>query len=836
MGSVIPEVSGLLVLSPMHGWAAALAEVPDTVFSGCILGDGVAIDPADGILAAPCDGVVVQAAKHAVTLRARNGAEILMHVGLDTVALNGQGFQAKVTVGQVVSAGETLVEFDLQFLAPRAKSLMSPVVLVNGDTFTIVRRTQGVEVARGDVLMEIAPRQAAETVAQIGPAARREVVVALVHGIHARPAALLAGTARKFAAECAIVRQDRRANVRSVSALMALGVRNGDRVFVEAQGADADPLVEALAQMLVADGHETSAPAAAARPIVVAPPPAGAPGLLTGVRAAPGLALGTVVFFQAGDIAVAERGQGHAHEAALLQQAVAALRSRLEAAAAGTGTQGRDILSAHIALLEDPEIDAAAQAQLSNGKSAGHAFRHAIRAQAEIFRSLDDPRLRERAADLLDLERQLLAHLTGAAPAAMALPERAIIMADELLPSELLSLDARRIAGIATAQGGPTSHMAILAAAMGVPALVGLGAALRQVAAGTDAILDADAGLLHLGPDEAAADAARTRIAARGQARDQARALAAKDCHTADGTRIEIFANLGSGAAEAAKSVALGAEGCGLLRTEFLFMERETPPDEHEQFAQYQAIADALEGRPLILRTFDIGGDKPVAYLQFPREENPMLGLRGIRAGLHWPELLRTQLAAALRVRPVGQCRIMLPMVSSVTEIRMARAMLRDLAPADAAPASLGIMVETPASALLADQLLAEADFLSIGTNDLTQYVLAMDRGNALLAGQIDALHPAVLRLIGSVGAAGAAAGKPVGLCGGLAADPVAAPLLVGLGISELSMPPAAIATAKLALSTVTLAQCRAVAAQALALGTAAEVRALLQARFGGLA
>jgi phosphocarrier protein FPr/phosphocarrier protein len=524
--------------------------------------------------------------------------------------------------------------------------------------------------------------------------------------------------------------------------------------------------------------------------------------------------------FQAGDIAVAEAGQGIAHETAQLRDAIAALRARLAA-----GTHGQDILAAHMALLEDPEIEAVCLAQVSAGKSAGFAFRHAIRGQAEIFGSMAEPRLRERAADFLDLERQLLSVLTGKTPAPTQLPERAIVLADELLPSELLALDAGRLAGIATSRGGPTSHVAILAAAMGVPALVGVGEALKHVPAGREVLLDADAGILHINPDVAVTSAARARIDALVQARVQAQAAATSECRTADGTRIEVFANLGSGRHEAAKAVAMGAEGCGLLRTEFLFMERDAPPGEQEQFEIYQGIADALGARPLILRTFDIGGDKPAPYLPFPREDNPMMGLRGIRAGFHWPDLLRTQLSAALRVRP--QCRILLPMVSSVADVRKVRALIAEL---DAtAQASLGVMVETPASALMADQLIAEADFLSIGTNDLTQYVLAMDRGNPLLAGQIDALHPAVLRLIAKAAEAGAAAGKPAGLCGGLAAETLAAPLLIGLGVSELSMPPAIIPSAKAAIAAVTLAQCRALAVQALALDSAAAVRALLQ-------
>jgi phosphocarrier protein FPr/phosphocarrier protein len=305
---------------------------------------------------------------------------------------------------------------------------------------------------------------------------------------------------------------------------------------------------------------------------------------------------------------------------------------------------------------------------------------------------------------------------------------------------------------------------------------------------------------------------------------------AREDCRTADGVRIEVFANLGAGAGEAAQAVAQGAEGCGLLRTEFLFQDRTTPPSEDEQTAQYQAIADALDGRPLIIRTFDIGGDKPVSYLALPPEENPALGLRGVRAALWKPDLLRTQLAAILRVRPTGRCRIMIPMVSSVAELKAVRAMLAEIARERRLDTeiALGVMVETPASAVTTDRLAQEADFFSIGTNDLTQYVLAMDRGNAQLASQIDALHPAVLRLI--VQAAHGAKGKMVAVCGGLAADRLAAPLLIGLGVTELSAPPAAIPGLKQTIRAWRMGDCRALAEKALQCDAADDVRALLAA------
>jgi phosphocarrier protein FPr/phosphocarrier protein len=371
--------------------------------------------------------------------------------------------------------------------------------------------------------------------------------------------------------------------------------------------------------------------------------------------------------------------------------------------------------------------------------------------------------------------------------------------------------------------------VAILAAAMDVPMLVGLGTGIHAVADGAMVIVDADAGSLHAAPDTAALDAARAAVATRLKNRSAERAAALADCRSLDGTRIEIFANLGS-TTDAVAAVANGAEGCGLLRTEFLFIDRDTAPDEREQRDAYQAISTALGARPLVLRLMDVGGDKPLKYLPLPHEENPALGLRGVRTALARPDLLRTQLRAALRVEPFGVVQLLIPMVTDVSEVIAVRTLVEELnAELGNGPRiKLGAMIETPAAALNASVLLREVDFLSVGSNDLTQYTLAMDRGHAALAGRTDALHPAVLKLIALTANAGIEAGKTVAVCGGVAADRIAVPVLLGLGIRELSVVPAAIPAIKRQIRSVRIADCLALASRCLELGTAAEVRSLV--------
>jgi phosphoenolpyruvate-protein phosphotransferase len=830
-------VANLLLVAPMKGWVAPLDEVPDPVFAERILGDGLAIDPTDSTVHAPCDGVIASSAKHAVTLRATNGAEILIHVGLETVALGGQGFVGHVRDGRSVKTGDPLLTFDLDYLATHAKSLVSPIVVTNGNDFAIVRRNLNRETGLGEFLMELKPLRESigEPSASKGEAASREIVVSLAHGIHARPAAVLANCTKRFGAEISFVLNGRRVNARSVVALMSLGVRNGDRVTVAAEGVDAAKAVAAIAELIASGLGETPAPANILYPqrsravAVNEEDLSGADRILRGVCAAPGMVIGKVAHFHVPEIAVVEQGAGIAHEIAELDRAVGVIRARLEAFSRSGDRQRREILGAHLALLEDPEILQAARASIRGGKSAAFAWRKSVRGFADAVCTLDDPLLKERAQDLLDLERQVITELMGQTPAPPTFPDGAILVSDELLPSQLVALGAAKVGGFCTAGGGPTSHVAILAAGMNVPALVGMGLGVLRVVEGTDAILDAGEGTLTLRPGEEVRIAAQARLESRQRRTAAAQARSHEDCRTLDGTRIEVFANLGADAAEAAAAVESGAEGCGLLRTEFLFLDRATPPSEDEQREQYQAIASALDGRPFIIRTFDIGGDKPVPYLPFPPEENPALGLRGVRAGLWRPDILRTQLSAILKVKPAGQCRIMLPMIASLSELKAVRAILsalgRELGIDSRIP--LGVMVETPASALLADKLAVEADFLSIGTNDLTQYTLAMDRGHPQLAAQIDALHPAVLRLIARAAEGGHAQGKQVGVCGGLAADPLAAPLLIGLGIDELSMPTSAIPGMKAVVRALSLDDCRKAAQAALDAATAEEVRVI---------
>ncbi|WP_419813881.1 phosphoenolpyruvate--protein phosphotransferase [Glacieibacterium sp.] len=819
----------LVLGAPLSGWASSLDEVPDPVFGERMMGDGIAIEPIEGLVRAPAAATVIAVAPtlHSVTLRLEGGIELLIHVGLETVGLGGDGFTALVAAGERVDAGAPLLAFDLDSVARRAVSLVTPIIVTSeGATVRLLVRDR--LIGFGEPLLEISVAgQIVTDTARADDETTRSIVVPLAHGLHARPAARLVAASRMHDATLTFEAHGRTAAGRSMVAIMALGVRHLDELTIRASGTSAAAAVEAIATLILGGMAEAehSEPVVQAAVLVVAPQGT----ILGGVRAAPGLAIGSAVHFAAASIEVPADGAGPVQERTALELALATLTARL-ATASGVGAE---IAEAHRAMLDDPALVDAAQSHVAQGRSAGRAWQLATAAVAETLQATGDARLIERIADLRDLEQQLLSELypasaTGALP---ALPENAVILADDLLPSQFMALDLRRVAGIVTVNGGPTSHTAILAAAAGVPMLVAVGAAVLDVPDGRTVILDADAARLDFDPDPAALASAVDRHARSRRRHAVDVETAQADCRMADGTRIEVFANLSS-VEDARLAVTNGGEGCGLLRTEFLFLDRAEAPGEDEQCRAYGAIAAALGDRPLIVRTLDIGGDKPVAYLPFPHEDNPALGARGVRFSLARPDLLDVQLRAILRGVPGDQCRIMVPMVVEPAELLAVGAALDRamLAVGRQDRPQLGVMIETPAAALLAPAIAAVADFLSVGSNDLTQYALACDRGNPATAGRIDALHPAVLRLIALAAEGATSHARWLGVCGGVASDPAAAAILIGLGVTELSVTPSAVPAIKAAVRRLHLTDCRDLAVRALACASAAEVRALVPA------
>ncbi|WLH27239.1 phosphoenolpyruvate--protein phosphotransferase [Pseudomonas sp. FP215] len=830
----MPNNNNPLTLSaPLSGPVLALNRVPDEVFASGAIGDGLAIDPLNDCLQAPCDGVIIHVARtgHALTLRADNGAEVLMHIGIDTVELNGEGFALLVKEGARVSQGQALVQFDLDRIARQCKSLVSLIILTNSDRFALMPLAVK-SVKAGEPLMQLAPRSGTAVQAAVdNSSAEASASVRITHrgGLHARPAALVRKTAQGFSSQSQLHSGDKSAPCDSLIGLMGLGIGEGDEVRVTCRGTDCEAALQALVAALSVVVHEEHH-----APAVATPRRANTEAnVLQGVCAAPGLVCGPL-FRLTGIELPQDTGSHNVGEQrqqldAALEQVRGEIRSTLDHARQRKNVEEEEIFAAHLALLEDPALLDAATAAIAQGSAATHAWRDAIQAQCAVLVALGKPLFAERANDLRDLQQRVLRALLGEAWH-FELPAGAIVSAHELTPSDLLQLSTQNAAGICMAEGGATSHVAILARGKGLPCVVALGDEVLDVPQGQRVVLDAANGRLELAPSEARhAEVHQIRETQKLRRKEQ-QAQAQQAAQTSDGVTIEVAANVAS-SSEAQLAFANGADGVGLLRTEFLFVDRRTAPDEQEQRQAYQAVLDAMGDKSVIIRTIDVGGDKQLDYLPLPVEANPVLGLRGIRMAQVRPELLDQQLRALLQVAPLGRCRILLPMVSEVDELLQIRQRLDELCVELALTErpELGGMIEVPAAALMAEKLAEHADFLSIGTNDLSQYTLAMDRDHAGLAARVDALHPALLRLIAQTCAGAAKHGRWVGVCGALASDPLATPVLVGLGVTELSVSPPQIGEIKDRVRHLDAAQCRQLSQELLNLSSAKAVRQACQ-------
>ncbi len=832
----------LKLMAPLSGVIVPLENVPDAVFAERLVGDGASIDPVSQDLLSPCDARVIQVhrAKHALTLDA-NGTEIVIHIGLDTVELKGDGFTTHVKAGDQVRQGDKLISFDADRVATRARSLLTQVLVANMETVTSIETRSGRVTAGRDLLMEVrlGASAASDTSRREDSAESQPIVIANDTGLHARPAARVAAAARRFAADVRIVKDGREANARSVVSIMALEVGGRDTVTVVARGENAAEAVAAIEHTLRHELGADHAPVALADRAAVrdaGEDPSG--NTLRGVGASPGVAIGKVFQLRHRDAVVEERAADPNHERRELDAAIASAHLQLEALrtrmASEADNERASIFGAHQELLEDPDVLDEAAKHIRGGASAAFAWRQAYTNQASRLFGLKNKLLAGRAADLNDVGRRVLHRLTGDDDSSPIIPPDTIVIAEDLAPSEAASLNPANVRGFCTTMGSATSHVAILARGLGIPAVAGINPSALDVAVGSFVILDGDAGTLNLQPTAFEEQEARKRQGAAASKRAEDSAVASQPATTRDGHRVEVVANIGD-EAEGEKVVEVGAEGVGLLRSEFLFMDRRTAPDEEEQVRVYTHIAKALgPDRILVIRTLDVGGDKPLSYMPIAAEANPFLGERGIRLMYDHPEILRTQVRAILRAASFGRVAIMFPMIATLSEWRDARGIVEDERANLGSPkVQIGIMVETASAALLADRFAEEADFFSIGTNDLTQYTLAMDRTNPRLAKQLDALHPAVLKLIERTVDGANKHGKWVGLCGALAGDPEAVPVLIGLGIHELSVSVPAVASTKARVRELSLDECRETAAEALRAADGSEVRAIVARRHG---
>ena len=840
----------LILKAPISGVIYPIEQVPDPVFSQKMVGDGLSIDPTDPILCAPIDATVTQlhSAMHAVTLTHDSGLEVMMHIGLDTVTLKSKGFEAHITEGQRVRSGDALITFDMDYVATHAKSLMTQIILTNGEMVGSLEKSRGFAQCCETALMRVTLKDIAalETASKIREIDKKtvlseSVIIPNTTGYHARPAATLAALAKKFNSKIMLLKEEASANAKSLVSIMSLNVTYQDEVQLSASGNDAQRAInEILPQIQSGLGEADSKPVVSPEAIESAKvqekasaPKSDDPNLFQGVGASPGIAIGVAVRIEEETFDFDEEAEDSRKENARLKEALDESKNQLKTLKASlhkdSNASHEEILAAHLELLDDPDMIGMARSMIDQGKSAEYGWQQAYTMYAKQLEGLENTLLAERANDLRDVGKRVLRVLTGKIPNALNLPENAILIAEEITPSFAATIDTGKVKAFCSTTGGATSHTAIIARSLDIPAVVGIEIRALEIPEDDPLILDGSRGTVRINPSDDLVKKIKEEQKTLLEERAKNLETAHDPAITKDGKSIEVVANIG-GVKDALRSVELGGEGVGLLRSEFLFLDRLTAPSEEEQYQVYRDILLALDGRPLLIRTLDVGGDKPLAYLPLPAEENPFLGQRGIRIGLEMPEIFRVQARAILRAGTHGKVRIMFPMISTIEEIREVKMMLeQERNNLGVGPVETGIMVEVPSAALMADQFAKEVDFFSIGTNDLTQYTLAMDRGHPKLAAKLDALDPAVLRLIRQTADGAHREGKWVGICGGIASDPRAVPVLLGLGIDELSVSLPAIPAIKAEIRKNALSVCRMIARKALNCASSREVHTLLE-------
>ena len=621
-------------------------------------------------------------------------------------------------------------------------------------------------------------------------------------GFHLRPASQLAQATECMDGRISLVVGGQEADARRPMSIVGLGIKPGSQIEIRSDSLFAEDHLRQLSRLVELINDEPQEQLEDLGTVAEwAPARLSESQVLEGTMAAPGIAVGPLIVWR--DKAIEERtrqrGDDDAEREALrlaVSRAVSAL-TELSGDSQMNQVQ-RDLLNAHAALLSDEVMVQDAVDRIDEETDSVQAWKQVIDERANQLAQVQEANLAQRAVDLRDAGSRVTRALVGADEDRLTwVSEPSILVARDLEPSEAAQLSQSKVCGICLAEGSPNAHSAIVARSLGIPMIVAAKSILEEVRDGDPAILDASGNRLILDPSPEDQDSACQTLKEIDHERKRAWSDRFKPAKTIDGCRIEIAANI-SRVAEAGDAINSGAEGVGLVRTEFLFLDREHAPSEDEQYESYRGMVESLQGLPMILRTIDIGGDKPVNYLGLSERDLSFLGLRGIRIGLARPDILTTQLRAVYRAAKHGPIKLLFPMIATSNDFRRIRHVAEEVRQEVGGPQlELGVMIEVPSAVVMARELARVADFFSVGTNDLTQYALAVDRTHPLLANRADGLHPVVLRLIDQATKAAHAEGKGIGVCGGIAADPMGAQILAGIGVDELSMPPTLIPSIK---------------------------------------
>ncbi|WP_320170326.1 phosphoenolpyruvate--protein phosphotransferase [Maridesulfovibrio sp.] len=829
---------GLVIVSHSQTLAQGVLELAEQMTRGSVVMEAAGgIDDPDNPIGT--DPMKVMAAIESVAAQSEDGVLVIMDLG------------------SALMSAETALDFLPDEI--KEKVLLCSAPIVEGTMAAAVQASVGASLkevsneagaALGVKIQQLAPitGETFSSTPEAGPATETggeelsmELLIVNKMGLHARPAANLVSTAGKFKSEVTVRKADKSASAKSINQVALLAVKNGDTITVTVCGTDAEEALEALKALHEDNFGERDEDILVAPQETAAAPTSVVDGVITGAPGSAGYAVGPAYVHQASlpevkKAQISDTGAETQKLDSAIADALKEIKTLQKETEKTAGKANAAIFEVHGLILGDREMRDRAVAEIEKQKvNAEFAWLEVMNAVADGYRKLDDSYMQARAADVLDCGGRVLRILCGSGDHGIVLDKEAVIVAHDLSPSDVAGLDLKKVLAVITEVGGVTSHAAILSRSMGIPAVIGAGEAAGHIKNGSTIALDGFSGKIWVSPDRAVQkEFAEKRFAWLAE-REEAKKKGAAPAKTLEGTEIMVMGNIGV-PADAPRVLEYGAEGVGLFRTEFLFQDRDQAPDEEEQYAAYVEAAEAMKGKPVIIRTLDIGGDKQIKYLDMPIEDNPFLGERGVRFCMARPELFRTQIRALLRAAAEQNIWIMFPMISDAQELEEVlqfRDGIRDELAAEgyrtAEKVKTGIMIEVPSAVAVADKLAERCDFFSIGTNDLTQYVMAADRGNASVSKLCDSLNPAVLRMISITCDAAAKAGIEVGMCGELAGNSKALPLLLGLGLDELSMNGPAIPDVKEAIRSVTMEDCLNLAVKAMKAKSGDEVRKLLK-------
>lgn len=866
-----------LIYAPLSGEAISLEDIEDPIIAIKALGDGIAIKPTDNKVLSPCSGIVklIHSQNNVIIIQTEAGADILINIGINATDVTKNSFKSFVQVGSKVEAGDIMLQFDRNALVNNDKNFNTIVVVNNLESSCNEIRfiNNSKNVTAGKSLLYVIGKEEAINSNEFNEYLKRlstnmktdgnnnlkaELIVINKTGIHARPASALSNLSKTFTSEIHLCKDNDKADAKSLIEILGLGISYNDNVTVEIKGSDAEEALKAISEAFASgfgeEGHSSNNNNEASEQsaqntidndkentkIIEKIKKNEKSIIIKGVVNYPSLVMGKAFFIFEEDISITEDSNlSYEEEKNRLLSAIDIVKSQIQDyiknAQEGNKTSQAEIFTAHLEVLKDDFLIVNANEELKDSKTAEYAFKQATNKTCDILIKTQNSLLKERISDIKDIQKSVINVLSGKKLKPLEIPENSIVIAEDLNPSNITNFN-NNVKGVILAKGSATAHISIMMKNEAIASLVSVGNSVLSIKEGTEIILDSKQGTLVVNPSEKEKSLNITKVQELEKVRSSNLSKTKDPAITTDGIKIKVLGNVGA-VDQAIESYKKGGEGIGLVRSEFLFMNSKSAPTEEDQHKIYQDICNVMHGEEVVVRTLDVGGDKPIAYINIPAEENPIMGLRGVRNYHLNKEIFYSQIRALLSVKPTGVCKIMIPMISEIDEVKKIKDVIlkEKEALGIRTEIKVGIMVEVPSVALLSRQFAKYVDFFSIGTNDLAQYILAMDRGHDVLTKHLNNLNPAILKAIDFTCKGAKDYNVPVGVCGAMASEIESVPILIGLGVSSLSCTSALIPDIKAFIRKVSYAKCVAVAKKALELESQDEVKDLIYKEFKGL-